>query len=351
VAADAIGSSASDTLSIDMSPHRLLRRVAVGATLATVLLIAVGALVRATGSGEGCPGWPRCFGRWVPPFSYHPGVSRTNALIEYSHRFTASLVFILVAALALVAWWRYRNVRRVMVPATAALGVWLFQAVLGGLVVKYGLTPALVTAHLAVANLLLGLLAYTSVASYSVDVAPSGAFDATTTWAWAGAAAVLGVIVVGALVRGEGAGLAFTDWPLMGGRVVPHVGGLRPALMFMHRVLAAAVAVVVAVVAVRTWELRRTRRPAAALALCAAGLFVAQVLIGAANVWSRLAVGPVVAHVAVSSLILACLVACAAASRACWTVHERASLQAAEHAASAAPNEPGMAERERAARR
>ena len=43
----------------------------------------------------------------------------TNALIEYSHRFTASLVFILVAGLAVVAWWRYRRVRRVMVPATA----------------------------------------------------------------------------------------------------------------------------------------------------------------------------------------------------------------------------------------
>jgi heme A synthase len=92
--------------------------------------------------------------------------------------------------------------------------------------------------------------------------------------------------------------------------------------MFVHRALALLVGVYVAVVAVRAWPLRLTRRPFAALALGAACLYLAQVLIGAANVWTRLAPGAVVAHVAVSSLIWATLVAAAAASRACWTVRE-----------------------------
>ncbi len=299
-------------------PHRRLRQLAVAATGATVLLIAVGALVRATGSGEGCPGWPRCFGRWVPPFIHHPGVPLTNALIEYSHRLTASAVFVLVALLAVVAWRRYRGVKRVVAPASFSLGLWLFQAVLGGLVVHYGLTPWLVTAHLAVANLFLGTLAYTAAAAFSVNVAPAGRFDRMTRLAWLAAAAVLGLIVVGALVRGERAGLAFTDWPLMGGKVVPALGALRPALMFVHRVLAVLVAGLVASLALLAWRRRRTRGPAAALVLAAAGLYLVQVLIGAANVWTRLAVGPVVAHVAVSSLIWAALVAGAVASRACW---------------------------------
>lgn len=290
--------------------------VALAATVATVLLIAVGALVRATGSGEGCPGWPRCFGRWAPPLTYHPGVPLTNALIEYSHRFTASLAFVLATLVAVVAWWRYRHVRRVVFPASLAVGLWLFQAVLGGLVVKYGLTAWLVTAHLAVANLFLGALVYTSVASFTVEAAPAGPFDRQARLAWSGAAAVLALIVVGALVRGEGAGLAFTDWPLMGGRVVPRLVGLRPALMFIHRVLAVLVGGHVAVVAIEAWKARRTVPPAAVLATSAAGLYVAQVLIGAANVWTRLAVGPVVGHVATSSLIWACLVAAAAAARA-----------------------------------
>jgi heme A synthase len=300
-------------------PHRRLRQLAVAAAGATVLLIAVGALVRATGSGEGCPGWPRCFGRWVPPFTHHPGVPLTNALIEYSHRLTASAVFVLVALLAVAAWRRYRGVRRVIVPATLSLGLWLFQAVLGGLVVRYGLTPWLVTAHLAVANLFLGTLAYTAAAAFSVNVAPAGPFDRMTRLIWLAAAAVLGLIVVGALVRGERAGLAFTDWPLMGGRVVPALGALRPTLMFVHRALALLAAGLIASLALLAWRRRGTRGPAAALVLGAAGLYLVQVLIGAANVWTRLAVGAVVAHVAVSSLIWAALVAGAVASRACWT--------------------------------
>jgi heme a synthase len=310
-----------------MRPHRLLRSSAAAASASAVLLIAVGGLVRATGSGEGCPGWPKCFGRWTPPFSYHPGVSRANALIEYSHRLSASLVFVCVILLAVTAWWRYRRVRRVVVPATAAVGLWLFQAVLGGLVVRFGLTPWLVTVHLVVANVFLGTLAYATVAAFSVHVVPSGPVDRPTRLAWAGATSVLALIAVGALVRSEGAGLAFGDWPLMDGRLIPALGGLRPTLMFAHRALALAVGVYVAVVALRAWRLRSSRLPFAVLALTAAGLYGAQVVIGAANVWTKLASPVVVAHVAASSLVWATLVAAATASRACWMVHEAAPPQ------------------------
>jgi cytochrome c oxidase assembly protein subunit 15 len=299
--------------------------VSVAASFSVFLLIAVGALVRVTGSGEGCPGWPKCFGRFVPPFTYHPGVTLEHALIEYSHRLTATVVFVLVAAVAVVAWRRYRTTPRVFRPAMLALGLWLFQAVLGGLVVKFGLPAWLVTAHLATAVVFAGVLVYTAVSAFSVDVTVRGPVDRLTRLAWGGAAATLGLIVVGGFVRGEGAGLAFVDWPLMAGRVVPYLGALRPALMFAHRVLAVMVFGFVAVVAVRGWGARTTRRPAANLAVGAAVLFVAQILIGAVNVWTRLAVGPRVAHVTVAALIFGALVATAAASRACACKWEKAS--------------------------
>jgi heme A synthase len=86
--------------------------------------------------------------------------------------------------------------------------------------------------------------------------------------------------------------------------------------MFTHRVLAILVGILVGVVAARSWQARRVRPAAAVLGVVAAALFVAQVLIGAANVWTRLAPSAVVAHVAVSSLIWGALVAAGAAARA-----------------------------------
>src|SRR5438093_13697712 len=94
----------------------------------------------------------------------------------------------------------------------------------------------------------------------------------------------------------------------MGGRVVPALSALRPALHFAHRALAAAVFVLVAWLAVREWRSRSTQTVAAALAFIAAGLLAAQILIGAANVWSRAAPAAVTAHVAIAAQIWRALV-------------------------------------------
>jgi heme A synthase len=290
--------------------ERRLRGLAVAAVAMTFLLVAIGGLVRATGSGEGCSGWPKCSATsWLPPLQYH-------AIIEYSHRMTAFLDIVLVGLVAALAWRRYRAVPRVFRPAMGGVALIILQAVLGGIVVRGALAPLLVTAHFATAMVLVADLVYLAVAVYTIDRRPRGRPDALSALARSAAAATFGLMVVGAYVRGENAGLAFPDWPLMNGRLVPSLASTPAALHFTHRVLAVAVGITVAALAVRAWRARRERPAVTRLALLAAGLFVVQVFIGAANVWSRLAQPAVVAHVAVSSLIWGTLVATAAAARA-----------------------------------
>ena len=115
---------------------------------------------------------------------------------------------------------------------------------------------------------------------------------------------------MGAYVRGKGAGLAFPDWPLMNGKLVPQLGGIA-TVMFLHRVLAALVGLLVVYVAIRAWATRRRDRPIVALATIAVTLFVAQIVVGGTLVWTKLATAPKVAHVLLSSLIWGSLIALA----------------------------------------
>jgi protoheme IX farnesyltransferase len=136
-------------------------------------------------------------------------------------------------------------------------------------------------------------------------------FARLTLWVAASAGTLL---LVGAYVRAEGAGLAFRDWPLMDGRLVPALGGVA-TLMFVHRVLAAAVLILVIWLAIRARTMLHRSKDLVVLSATALGLFGAQVLVGAANVWSELAPAAVTAHVALSAMIWGVLVAIATVSR------------------------------------
>lgn len=285
-------------------PNRGLRGLAVAATAATFLLVAVGALVRATNSGDACPDWPRCNGRWIPPLEYHQ-------LIEYSHRLIASVVIVLIAVLAVLAWRRRDSAPRVFRAAALAMGLVLAQALLGAVVVWSGLDAFNVTAHLATAMLLVAALVYATVAAFSGGAPVAGAWSLPRL-AWSVAAAAFLLMLAGAAVRGAGAGLVFPDWPLMDGRVVPGLGAVEPAVHFAHRALALAVGVLVAWLAVRVRRDPSAAQVIVTLATTAAGLYIAQALTGAVNVWSRLAMVPTIAHVTLGSMLWGTLVAIAA---------------------------------------
>lgn len=133
------------TFTISRERYFVIAAIALGSLAAIVMS---GSAVRLTGSGLGCPDWPRCFGRAVPP-------ADVNAVIEYANRLFTGVVGIAVIAAAVLAFRRrpYRwhlALFGVLLP----IGV-LSQAVLGALVVHYELAPGLVMGHFILSMLLL----------------------------------------------------------------------------------------------------------------------------------------------------------------------------------------------------
>jgi heme a synthase len=131
----------------EISPRRYAQVTAV-ALGALALIVLTGAGVRLTGSGLGCPDWPKCYGQTVPPLDSH-------AVIEYGNRLLTGFVGIAVIAASVLAWFRrpYRW-HLALFGALLPLGV-IGQAVLGALVVKHHLAPGLVMLHFILSMMLL----------------------------------------------------------------------------------------------------------------------------------------------------------------------------------------------------
>jgi protoheme IX farnesyltransferase len=294
---------------------RTFRSLATATVVATLLLIAWGGVVRATGSGDGCPDWPTCFGSWVPRLEYH-------TVIEYTHRFLALLAGTLTLALGALGAWSL--VRRTDVDRLAAtlsvvlLPLFIAQAAIGGWIIATDEDAGVVTLHFAVAFLVLGLSVAIATRTHVGATEGHGSYARLTSVT---AAVTYALLLVGTYVRAEGAGLAFRDWPLMGNSIVPSFDQPGAVAMFAHRLLA------IVVVSLFVWSLirARTMRPTSPrivrLATIALVLLALQVLVGGANVLTELAVWARAAHVALSALIWSAVVALAVVARA-ETGHE-----------------------------
>jgi heme a synthase len=132
---------------LETSPRRYAQVTAV-ALASLTLIVLTGAAVRITGSGLGCPDWPKCYGGTTPPLEMH-------AVIEYGNRLLTGFVGLAVIAASVLAFFRrpYRW-HLALFGALLPLGV-IGQAILGALVVKFHLAPGLVMSHFILSMMLL----------------------------------------------------------------------------------------------------------------------------------------------------------------------------------------------------
>jgi protoheme IX farnesyltransferase len=262
------------------------------------LLIAWGGVVRATGSGDGCPDWPKCFGSYMPRLEYH-------TLIEYLHRllgFASGLLALALAVLGIIALMRKDTdqvPRSVAWLAILLAPMFLLQGILGGVVVISELDPAWVTVHFAVAFLVLAIAAVIATLMRFPGGEGRRSYRRLTAWT---AAATYALLLVGTYVRAEGAGLAFRDWPLMGGSILPDFGQQGAFEMFVHRLLAIVVASLFVWCLVRARSMSPRSDRLVQLATSALVLLGIQVIVGGASVLSQLSTWARATHVALSAL-------------------------------------------------
>jgi len=281
---------------------RALHRFAMLAAGATFCLIFVGGLVTSTGSALAVPDWPLAFGKLIP--AWQGGIR-----FEFAHRVVAG--FVIILTLGLMIWVLLVEPRRwVRNTALAAFGLIVVQAVLGGVTVLFELPLAIAVAHAATAQAFFCVMVamaiftnprweQTAPAEESAAHAPPAALAAVTT------GAIYAQILLGALMRHLGAGLAIPDFPLAFGQLVPPYWNEFIAVNFAHRVGALAVCALIIWTVARVLRAQREfpqlRRPALALIF----LLTLQVSLGALTIWSQRAVLPTTSHVAMGAAVLA----------------------------------------------
>lgn len=269
---------------------------------ATFGLIFVGGLVTSTGSGLAVPDWPLSFGQVFPPLV-------GGVLYEHGHRMVAASVGLLMMVLAIWIWFKEPRawVRRLGV---AALLTILLQGLLGGITVLYHLPTPVSVAHALLAQAFFCLTVALAVVTSPRWEALAGRSVRKGRLSLLGGcvittAVVYGQILLGAVMRHTGAGLAIPDFPLAFGRLLPPIPTQAVLIHFLHRV--GALVVTVCVVGTVALVIGRYRgeswllHPALAMLI----LLIVQIALGAFTIWTGMAVLPTTAHVAGGAALLA----------------------------------------------
>ena len=324
-----------------MNAHPWFFRLSLVATAMALCVVVLGAWVRLTDAGLGCPDWPGCYGQWDVP-NTDEAIAAANAAFpetpvdvgkgwrEMVHRYLASTLGLLIVGLGAFAWRkRHRPGQPWRVPLLL-IALVCFQGVLGAWTVTWQLKPVVVTAHLLGGLTTLSLLWWVTLRSNHLGgggrlsrVPALGAFLAI------GTLVAVGQISLGGWTSTNYAALACNDFPacslgeywpeeadfaegfvLWRGLGVNYEFGVldHPARMAIHLVHRAGAIVVTLVLGGLAFWLWRAGGPGRAMGMSVAGALALQVLIGIGNVIYNLPLALAVAHNAGAAVLMLVLV-------------------------------------------
>lgn len=279
-----------DTAKIQTWIRRLVWKIAI----ATFLLMAVGSATRVMNAGLACPDWPLCYGKLIPTQQMN-----LQVFLEWFHRLDAALIGVSAIALMGISWWYQRILPRWLPWAsTFALGLIVWQGILGGLTVTELLRFDIVTAHLATALLFFGTLII-----IATSLIPNSELTGNSPLklTWMGLIAAIFVYLqslLGGLVASRWAVHQCLSTSQLCLVMNSHILGVIPATLST---------LILVAIAWRTPALQPNLRK---LANLAGGLVILQIFLGVATFRLHLQVEPLtVAHHSIGAALFATLVA------------------------------------------
>ena len=237
------------------SVTRWMRRLALAGVVLAFVVVVLGAYVRLTAAGLGCPDWPGCYGHLTPGGALQDAAHGTlagappdagKAWREMIHRYAAGTLALVIAAIAALAVSRRRQRRLSLTLPLALLATVLVQALLGMLTVTWQLKPLIVTLHLVLGMTTLGMLWWLAL---SLPMSSWGAaslggagrslrggaayISSAHTLALLGLAALALQIALGGWTSSNYAAIACPDFPTCQGSWWPHAD-FRDAFVLWH---------------------------------------------------------------------------------------------------------------------
>ena len=272
-------------------------------------LIFLGGMVTSMNAGLAVPDWPTSFGYNMFTFPISRWVD--DVFWEHSHRLVASALGFLI--IIQTVWvWRVEKRGWVKWLAVAALLLVIAQGIMGGLrVTKLSIGLAMV--HGCTAQMFLCLVTLIAVVLSPAwgRPAPAGVVGRSDAWqnfkkyAWLFTGAVYAQLILGAIMRHLGAGLAIPTFPLMpDGSWYPKVHNAMVDIHFGHRMWAIPVTILCIIVVVKAWRIAAGNVQVTRPALLLSGLIIIQISLGASIIWLQRAPIPTSLHVMNGAAIL-----------------------------------------------
>ena len=316
------------------------RKITLTAMILALIVIVLGAYVRLSSAGLGCPDWPGCYGQFSAPDNMeeitraellypHKAVESEKAWKEMLHRYLASTLGLLIVGMAIIAWKNRNFIDQQLLLPTLLVGLVIFQGLLGMWTVTLLLKPTIVTLHLLTGLLTLSLLGWCYLKSQNVFLYRAPVNKQLRIWSRLALVILSIQIFLGGWTSTHYVALYCPDFPTCQGQWLPEMdfnngfvfiresginyeGGVLSteagtAVHVMHRIGAVLSLLVIGTLAV-VMMVKERNRLLIRIATVILIVLTAQIVLGISNVLLYLPIPIAVAHNAGAALLLLSLV-------------------------------------------